>query len=80
MDGSPSTNSCPDCPGRLVCRCLRVTEAVLVSALTTGEIRSVQDIRRCTGAGDGCTACHRLLRRYLDGNAHSSLSPICSVR
>ena len=77
---SPTNNSCADCPGRLVCRCLRVTEDVLVEALTTCEIRSVQDIQRHTGAGDGCTACHRLLRRYLEGSAQSSLSPICSVR
>jgi bacterioferritin-associated ferredoxin len=73
------------CPGRLVCRCLGVTEAVLIEALVTLEIRTLQDLCRETGAGDGCTACHQLLRRYLEGQAYSSSSsssaaPICSVR
>ena len=57
-----------------------VTEAVLVEALTVCDIRSVQDIQRCTGAGEGCTACHKLLRRYLQECSPSSASPICSVR
>src|SRR5689334_5711120 len=54
------------CPGRLVCRCLRVTESVVVRALTTGGARSLKELRQETGAGDGCTACHRLLRSYLE--------------
>ena len=74
-----------ECPGRLVCRCLGVTEAVLVEALVTLEIRTLQELRRETGAGDGCTACHRLLERYLEKQAYpssssSSAAPICSVR
>jgi bacterioferritin-associated ferredoxin len=27
--------------------------------------RSLADLRRQTGAGDGCMACHRRLQRYL---------------
>ena len=56
---------CDGCPGRLVCRCLRVSETALIEALHTQEIRTLADVRRHTGAGDGCTACHRLLARYL---------------
>ncbi len=78
MSASPANEPCADCPGRLVCRCLRVTENVLVEALAGGDVRSVTDIQRRTGAGEGCTACHVLLKRYLQ--AGSSLAPICSAR
>ena len=71
---------CDDCPGALVCRCLRVTETELIEALTTREIRTVKEIRRHTGAGDGCTACHSLLRQYLERYGYSSAEPICSVK
>jgi bacterioferritin-associated ferredoxin len=54
------------CSSRLVCRCLRVTESVVLNALTTGGARSLKELRQETGAGDGCTACHRLLRGYLE--------------
>jgi bacterioferritin-associated ferredoxin len=57
---------CLDCPLRVVCRCLQVTEQVLVEAITTGTVRTVKDICRHTGAGDGCTACHATLREYLE--------------
>jgi bacterioferritin-associated ferredoxin len=56
---------CSACPDRLVCHCLGVSEAEIVTAIQTQEIRTVTDIRRHTGAGDGCTACHNVLRRYL---------------
>jgi bacterioferritin-associated ferredoxin len=51
---------------RLVCVCLDVTEAALVEALTGREIKTLKDIRRLTGAGDGCNACHRRLKAYLE--------------
>jgi bacterioferritin-associated ferredoxin len=28
-------------------------------------------VRAATGAGDGCTACHRRLRRIIEGHAAS---------
>ncbi|HZT80322.1 MAG TPA: (2Fe-2S)-binding protein [Gemmataceae bacterium] len=79
MDRFCNPNNDNGCPERVVCRCLQVTEAVLVEALADGEVRTLKDIRRCTGAGDGCTACHALLRQYLERHAHSA-EPICSVR
>jgi NAD(P)H-nitrite reductase large subunit len=48
---------------------LQVTEGMLVQAVTTLELRTVADVRRCTGAGDGCTACHRRIKQYLEQNA-----------
>ena len=74
------SDACAGCPGRLVCRCLGVTEEVILRALAGGEVRCVNDIRRRTGAGDGCMACHRRLERYLDSPSSSSPLPICSVR
>ena len=74
-------NGCGDCPGRYACRCLRITEEEVVQAVTTLRLRTVDELRRHTGAGDGCTACHRTLRLLLHQHAQSSSSsPICSVR
>ena len=54
------------CPDKVVCRCLGVTEAEIVTALTTLPISTLKELRACTGAGDGCTACHKQLRAYLE--------------
>jgi nitrite reductase (NADH) large subunit len=73
-DGEP-------CPERVVCRCLKVTEGEVVSAIITLGLRTVKEVRQCTGAGDGCTACHRALRECLDRHSSpSAAEPICSVR
>lgn len=71
---------CGTCPGRVVCRCLQVTEEALVEALTTLEIRTLRDVRKQTGAGEGCTACHRRLVQYIERYSASSALPICSAR
>jgi bacterioferritin-associated ferredoxin len=49
-----------------VCRCLQVTEEMLLAALHTFDLRNLREVREHTGAGDGCTACHRQLRAYLE--------------
>jgi bacterioferritin-associated ferredoxin len=60
----------PDiCPMLVVCRCLQVTEAEVVAAIESLELRTLKDVRRHTGAGDGCTACHKRLRTYLERHA-----------
>ncbi|MFN4258290.1 MAG: (2Fe-2S)-binding protein [Gemmataceae bacterium] len=70
---------CQECPRtqRLVCHCLQVTEEMVVETLTTLGIRSVEELREVTGAGAGCTACQRRLRKYIDEYAYS---PICSAK
>ena len=70
------------CPTNVVCRCLKVTETALLEALTTMDAKTVREIRRLTGAGDGCNACHRVLKRYLEQHQHAyaSAEPICSLR
>lgn len=75
MESTTRTRTdCGTCPGRMVCHCLQVTEEMLLDALRTFELRSVKDIRCQTGAGDGCTACHRRLKRYLEEKAAPTVS------
>ena len=62
-----------------VCHCLQVSEERLIEALATCPIRTLSDIRQHTGAGDGCTACHRRLKELLETQNYSSV-PICSAR
>ena len=72
MNSCPARPSdCGTCPGQVVCHCLQVTEEVLVEAVTTFALRTVREVRHHTGAGDGCTACHRAIRRYLERHAEA---------
>ena len=66
MNSTFQPTDCSSCSTRLVCRCLQVTEDALLAALDAGGITTLRDIRQCTGAGDGCTACHRKLKSYLE--------------
>lgn len=72
------------CADPIVCRCLRVTESVLVEALSAEEVCDLKDVRRRTGAGSGCMACHprikECLARRLYGCSSSSVSLSCSER
>ena len=67
-------------PGSIVCACLQITEQQLLDTLASTPACSLRDLRRTTGAGDGCTACHDLLRQYLEADAQPSCPPICSDR
>ena len=72
--------ACRDCPGRIVCHCLQVTEEAVAAAVVALGIRSVKELKTATGAGDGCTCCHRQLTQLIARHAQSSSSaePICS--
>ncbi|GIW78963.1 MAG: hypothetical protein KatS3mg105_0770 [Gemmatales bacterium] len=52
-------DNCATCPVHYFCHCLKVTEARVLEALESGL--TVEQIKRETGAGEGCTACHRKL-------------------
>lgn len=75
-------DGCEGCPAsKLVCRCLKVTEQTLVDAIDGLGLTSLREVINHTGAGDGCTACHRRLKGYLNTFSYSSSSePICSVK
>jgi NAD(P)H-nitrite reductase large subunit len=51
--------------GKIVCDCLQVTESQILKAIETRRLGCVKDITDYTSAGDGCTACHPLLKEYL---------------
>ena len=63
-----------------VCDCLEVTECALLETLSKANVQTLRDLRRTIGAGDGCTACHDLLRQYLEAARQPSCPPICSAR
>lgn len=67
-------------PDGYVCACLQITERQLLDTLSDEPVCSLRDLRRTTGAGDGCTACHDVLRQYLDAGGQPSCPPICSDR
>lgn len=67
----PAVGSCAD---RIVCRCLKVTEDAIIDAIRVHDLQTVRELRTATGAGDGCTCCHKELRVYLKVYA-SSASP-----
>jgi bacterioferritin-associated ferredoxin len=74
----PSVGSCGE---RLVCRCLKVTEHEIVTAIRIHGLKSVRELRTVTMAGDGCTCCHKELKTYLEIYSPScSSEPICSLR
>lgn len=50
---------------RFLCRCLEIAPAALDAAVAEYGLRTLEDVVRCTGAGDGCTACHLAIRRRL---------------
>jgi len=49
----------------IVCHCLQITETTVVRAVRDSGARSLCELACLTGAGGGCTACHRRLRHYL---------------
>jgi bacterioferritin-associated ferredoxin len=62
-----STKPAPRFAAKIVCRCLDVSEAEIQEAVVTCNVQTVKELGVCTGAGQGCTACHAALRRYLEG-------------
>lgn len=63
LDSDGSSAVCEDA---VVCHCLQITESTLRDAAAVCPFRSLSQISRETGAGSGCTACHRRLRRFID--------------
>ena len=65
-------NPCEGCPVRFACHCLKVTEAAVIEAVQMFGLRSVKEVRRHTGAGDGCTCCHKRLETVIQQYAVAS--------
>lgn len=47
----------------IICRCLQVRQSTVLRAVEEGA-RSLCQVACTTGAGGGCTACHRRLRQF----------------
>jgi bacterioferritin-associated ferredoxin len=60
----------------IVCHCLQVTQSSVVEAVRDGGARSLCELARLTGAGSGCTSCHRRLRAYLNDRRESAQRPL----
>lgn len=71
--------SCLTLGGPVVCHCLGVTEEELATAVTAMGLRSIREVRRETGAGTGCNACHRRIQLLVESYS-SSAAEICSAR
>jgi bacterioferritin-associated ferredoxin len=69
--------TCHDCPERFLCHCLQVTESEVVDTIVNLGLRTIDELQRYTGAGGGCTACHRRISLLIESY---SAEPICSVR
>lgn len=82
-DCTGSCRTCPavgSCPDRVVCRCLQVTEQVVITAIVELGLRTVKEVRSATEAGTGCNCCHRELTAYLAVYSPSSSPNRCSAK
>ena len=50
---------------RVVCHCLGITESEIRCALMQGTAECLRTVMRETGAGTGCTCCHRAIKDIL---------------
>ncbi|MSQ94522.1 MAG: (2Fe-2S)-binding protein [Gemmataceae bacterium] len=66
MNRPCTPDNCADCSDMIVCRCLQVTETQVVRMIERLELRSVRDLSKYTGAGEGCTCCHAKLQEYIE--------------
>ncbi len=54
-----------DTASEIVCQCLGITEAQVVSAIRDGELTTLKQVTSSTDAGAGCRSCHPALHEYL---------------
>jgi bacterioferritin-associated ferredoxin len=50
---------------RPLCHCLRVYEEEIRQVIDEGQLETVKQVTQTCGAGGGCTACHRHIKRLL---------------
>ena len=61
---------------KLVCECLEVTEAEIVSAIRARGLTTVRQVTACTGAGGGCNSFHPAIRAHLAREAARQAAPL----
>jgi bacterioferritin-associated ferredoxin len=83
---SDCTGTCRSCPSvgscgeRLVCKCFKVTEHEVVTAIRIHGLTTIRELKNVTLAGDGCTCCHKELKQYLAIYSPSPSEPVCSLQ
>lgn len=70
---------------QMICYCLGIRESQVVSAIESHEADHLKAVMNCSGAGTGCTACHKRIQAVLNhrlGNQcpPSASSPTCVTR
>ena len=63
----------------VVCHCLQVSEAQVQESVENGRLSTVKDVMDCTGAGTGCTACHRRILSMLRQQCRQPSPPFPST-
>ncbi|OYW19802.1 MAG: hypothetical protein B7Z55_08230 [Planctomycetales bacterium 12-60-4] len=53
------------CRVRPTCHCLGVHGDEIRDAIADGQLSTVRQVTQSCGAGGGCTACHRHIKRFL---------------
>ncbi len=53
------------CRVRPLCHCLGVHADEIRDAIADGGLATVRQVTQSCGAGGGCTACHRHIKRFL---------------
>lgn len=66
-------------PDPVVCHCLNVRASQIERTIEETGARSLCELACSTGAGSGCTACHRRLRAYFAGRNPSRLDRAASL-
>lgn len=51
---------------RPLCHCLNVSETEIRDAIQSHDLQTVRAVAKTCGAGGGCTACHRHIKRLLN--------------
>ena len=57
-----------------LCHCLAVSEQTVRQAIAFEGCQSLPDVMQRTGAGQGCTACHRRICKLLSAEAQPAVS------
>jgi NifU-like protein len=69
---------------QMVCYCLGLRESQIKAAVVSHDCDHLRAVMNCTGAGTGCTACHRriqnVLNQELGAQCPPSSSPTCVTR
>ena len=60
------TMECPTAASRPLCHCLNISEDEVREAIADHDLQTVRGVAKVCGAGGGCTACHRHIKRLLN--------------